>query len=128
MENAETGSERNSTKTPGTNENTDKGRPHLLVLTSDANLISLQRELKSVVSGEFLFRNTATGTRITTKSMVDYNATQKLLTEQNLHFSTFYKKADKPIKAVITHLPGNTSAEDIIVALQEIDYDVISVK
>jgi hypothetical protein len=77
------------------------------------------------VSGEFLFRNTATGTRITIKSMVDYNATQKLLNEQNLHFFKFYDtNADKPVKAVIRHLPGNTSAEDIIVDLQ----DVISVK
>jgi hypothetical protein len=72
-ENAETGSEGNSTKTPGTNETTGKGRPPPIVLTSEANLISLQRELKSVVSGEFFFRNTATGIRITTKSMVDYN-------------------------------------------------------
>jgi hypothetical protein len=30
--------------------------------------------------------------------MVDYNATQKFLTEKNLHFSTFYTKADKPVK------------------------------
>jgi hypothetical protein len=34
---------------------------------------------------------------------------------------------DKPVKANIRHLPGNTSAEDITVALQEMD-DVISVK
>jgi hypothetical protein len=59
---------------------------------------------------------------------VVYNATQKLLTEQNLHFSAFYTKADKPVKAAIMHLPGNTSAEDIILALQETDYGVISIK
>jgi hypothetical protein len=81
MENADTGSEGNSTERPGTNGSPGKGRTSPVVLTSEANLISLQRELKSVVSGEFLFRNTATGTRITTKSMVDYNAVQKFITE-----------------------------------------------
>jgi hypothetical protein len=45
----------------------------LIILSSEANLIHLQRELKSVVSGEF-FWNTATGTRITTRSVVDFNA------------------------------------------------------
>jgi hypothetical protein len=35
---------------------------------------------------------------------------------------------DKPVKAVIRHLPDNISAEDITVALQEIDYEVISIK
>jgi hypothetical protein len=64
MENGETGSEENPTKTPGTNESTDKSRPPPTVLTSEANIISLQRELKSVVGGEFFLRDTATGTRI----------------------------------------------------------------
>jgi hypothetical protein len=79
------------------------------------------------VSGEF-FPNTAIGTRITGKSMVDNNATQKFLDEKNLHFFPFYTKEGKPLKAVIRHLPGNSSAEDTIVALQKIDYDDISVK
>jgi hypothetical protein len=59
MENAETGSEEYSTKTPGTNKITGKGRPTSIALTSDAKLISLQRKLKSVVRGEF-FQNTET--------------------------------------------------------------------
>jgi hypothetical protein len=65
MENVGMGSEGNSTKTPGTNESTGKGRPSPIVLISEANLISHHRELKSVVTGEFFFRNTATRTRIT---------------------------------------------------------------
>jgi hypothetical protein len=48
--------------------------------------------------GGFLFRNTATGNRIATKGMMDYNAMHEFLTEQNLHFSIFYTKADKPVK------------------------------
>jgi hypothetical protein len=62
----------------------------------------------------------------TTKSMVDYSAIQKFLNKKN-HFFTFYTKADKPVKIVIRHMPGNTSAKDITVALQETDYDVIGV-
>jgi hypothetical protein len=92
------------------------GRPHPIVLTSKANKISLQREL-SVVSGEF-FRNTTNDTLITTKNMVNYNTIQKFLTEENLRFFTFFTKADKPVKAVIRHLLGNTSAKDITVTLQ----------
>jgi hypothetical protein len=40
MENAETGSEGNSTKTPGTNESTGKGKPTPNALTSEASLNS----------------------------------------------------------------------------------------
>jgi hypothetical protein len=118
VENVETGRKGISTKIPGTNESTGKGRSLPIVLTSEAKLISLQRELKSVVRGQFFFWNTATGTRIT-KSMVGYNAVQKFLIEKNVHFFTFYTKADKLVKAVIRHLPGNNSAEDITMALQE---------
>jgi hypothetical protein len=35
---------------------------------------------------------------------------------------------DKPVKAVIRHLPVNNPAEDITVVLLQIDYHVISVK
>jgi hypothetical protein len=75
-----------------------KGRPSPIVLTPKASLISLQRELKRVVSGEIIIRNTETGTWITTKSMADYTI-QKFFTEKNLHFFTFYKKTDKPVKS-----------------------------
>jgi hypothetical protein len=34
---------------------------------------------------------------------------------------------DKPVKAIIRHLPGNILAEDTTVALQELGYDIISV-
>jgi hypothetical protein len=45
---------------------------------------------------------------------MDYNAIQIFLTEKNLHFFTLYRKADKPVKNVIRHPPGNISAENII--------------
>jgi hypothetical protein len=47
-----------------------------------------KRELKSAVTGEFFSRNTATGTRITTESTVDYKAIQEFLTERGLSYFT----------------------------------------
>jgi hypothetical protein len=93
--------------------NDSKSRPPPIILTSEDDLVS--REIKIVMSGEF-FWNNATGIQVTTKSMVNYNAIQKFLTEKNLHFFIFYTKTVKLVKAVIRHLPGNTSAEDITVA------------
>jgi hypothetical protein len=78
MEGAEPDNE-GSSSTPQDKEKLDKDSPPPIVLTSEANLISLQKELKSIVSEEFFFRNTATGTRITTKNLADYKAIQTLL-------------------------------------------------
>jgi hypothetical protein len=103
MENVETGSEGNSTKIFGTSETTGKGRPPLVVLISDANLIGLQRELKSVMSGEFFIRNTATRNRITTKSTVDCNtiknsSLRKIST--SLHFTQRRINQLKPLSGI----------------------------
>jgi hypothetical protein len=70
---AKTGSEGKPTETPVTNESTGKGRPPPIIITSEAKLISLQRELKCCKQG-VLLQNTATGTQITIKSIVDHNA------------------------------------------------------
>jgi hypothetical protein len=72
------------------------------------------------VQGIF-FRNTATRTRNTTETKVDYNTIQKFLTVKNLHLFTFYAKAAIPVKAIIRHFIGSISAENITVTLQEID-------
>jgi hypothetical protein len=115
-------------ETPSSHNNLEKGRPPPIVLTSEVTLLSLQKDLKAVVTGEFFFRNTASGTRITTKSMAGYKVIQNLLSQKGLPFFTFYTRGEKPVKALIRHLPINTSSEDITVALQELGYEVISVK
>jgi hypothetical protein len=74
-------------ETSASDSNLDKGRPPPIVLTSEVNLLSLQKDFKTVVTGEFFFRNTASGTRITTKSMADYKAIQNLLSQKGLHSS-----------------------------------------
>jgi hypothetical protein len=48
------------------------GRPPPIILTSAANLIQLQKQLKSVAKQSFEFRNAKNGTRVVTKDMVDY--------------------------------------------------------
>jgi hypothetical protein len=65
-------------ETPSSHNNLEKGRPPPIVLTSEVNLLSLQKDLKAVVTGDFSFRNTASGTRITTKSMAYYKTIQNL--------------------------------------------------
>jgi hypothetical protein len=104
MEGAEVGDE-----TPSLDNNLQNGTPHPIVLTSEVNILSLQKDLKAVVTGEF-FRNIGSGTRITTKSMADYKTIQNVLSQKGLTFFTFNTKGDKPVKAVIRHLPINTSS------------------
>jgi hypothetical protein len=60
--------------------------------------------------------------------MTDYKAIQNLLSHKGLPRFIFYTKGEKPVKAVIRHMPNNTSSEDITVALQELGYEVFSVK
>jgi hypothetical protein len=46
----------------------------------------------------------------------------------NLSYYSFYPKFEKPVKAVIRHLPHNTTAEDISDGLVSLGFGVISVK
>jgi hypothetical protein len=91
-------------ETPSSENSLEKGRPTPIVLTSE--IISFQKDLKAVVTGEF-FRNTASGTRITTKIMADYKTIQNVLSKKGLPFFIFYTKGDNLVKAVIRHLPNN---------------------
>jgi hypothetical protein len=104
------------------------GRPPPIVLTSTVNLIQLQKQLKGVAKDSFEFRITRNGTRVVTKDMVDYQAVKHYFDNQSLPYFTFSPKSQKPIKAVIRHLPHNTPAEDIAEGLGDIGFDVISVK
>jgi hypothetical protein len=94
MANTEPGSEENFSKIRETNESSRKDTPTLIILTSEPNLVSLQRELTLAVSGEFFFRSTETGIRITTERVVDNNGIHKFFTEKNLNFFTFYTMAN----------------------------------
>jgi hypothetical protein len=115
-------------ETTSSDNNLDKGRPPPIILTFEVNLPSLQKDLEALVTGEFFCWNTASGTRIITESMADYKALQNFLSQKCVSFFTFYTKGDKQVKAVIRHLLKISSSEDNTVALQELGYEIISVK
>jgi hypothetical protein len=83
------------------------------MLSAKTNLIHLQKQLKNVVKADFEFRNTRNGTRVITKGMADFEAVKSHLSNNNLSYFSFFPKTQKPIKAVIRHLPPDTPAEDI---------------
>jgi hypothetical protein len=106
----------------------ERSRPPPIVLTSETNLIQLQKQIKGMVKGSFEFHSTRNGTRVVTREMTDFSAIRSHLESKSLHYYTFHPKSQKPIKAVIQHLPLNTTAEDISDGLVTLGFDVISVK
>jgi DNA replicative helicase MCM subunit Mcm2 (Cdc46/Mcm family) len=92
-------------------------RPPPIVMTFTTNLIQLQSDLKEHAKGEYEFRNTRSGTRIITKEMADYLAMKSYLEKHNLQYFTFSPNSEKPIKAVIRHLPPDS--------LEDMDFNVI---
>jgi hypothetical protein len=104
------------------------GRLPPRILMSAANLIQLQKQLKSVATHSFEFRSTKNRTRVVTKDMVDYQAVKSFFETKSLSYHTFYHKAEKSIKTVIHHLPINTPSEDIADGIVELGFDVIGVR
>jgi hypothetical protein len=104
------------------------GQPLPRVLTSAINLIQLQKRLKGVVSENFKFRSTRNGTRVITRSMADFQSVKSHFYSQNLSYYSFFPKSEKPIKAVICHLPHNTPAEDISDGLVSLGFNIVSVR
>jgi hypothetical protein len=96
------------------------GRPPPIILTSTANLIQLQKQLQSVVKENFELRSTRNGTRVITRSMADFQSVKSHFDAHNLSYYPFYPKSEKPMKAVIRHLPHNTPAEDISDGLESL--------
>jgi hypothetical protein len=103
------------------------GRPPPMVLTSAVNLILLQKQLKGVVSENFEFRSKRNGTRVMTRNLADFQRIKSHFDSQNLSYYSF-PKFEKPIKAVIRHLPHNTPAEDISESLVSLGFEDFSVK
>jgi hypothetical protein len=60
--------------------------------------------------------------------MADFVSVKSHLYASNLSYYSFYPKSEKPVKAVISHLPYNTPAEDIYDGLVSLGFDVIKVK
>jgi hypothetical protein len=81
-----------------------------------------------VVSENFEFRSTRNGTRVLTRNLADFQSVKSHFESQNLSYYFFFPKSEKPIKALIRHLPFNTPAEEISDGLVGLDFDVVSVK
>jgi hypothetical protein len=60
--------------------------------------------------------------------MVDYQAVKEYFKQNSLAYFTYFPKSEKPVKAVICHLPSNTPAQDISDGLVDLGFDVISIK
>jgi hypothetical protein len=60
--------------------------------------------------------------------MVDCRSVKTYFGSNDLSYYTFYPKSEKPIKAVIRHLPVTTPAEDIAEGVVDLSFDVMSVK
>jgi hypothetical protein len=104
------------------------GRSPPIILTTPTNLVQLQKQLKDVVAETFEFRNTRNGTRVLTKSLADFQSVKSYFDQRYLSYFSFFPKSEKPIKAVIHHLPINTPAEDISDGLVSLGFNIISVK
>jgi hypothetical protein len=60
--------------------------------------------------------------------MVDYQEVKAHFDQNSLAYFTFFPKSDKPVKAVLRHLPSNTPARDISDGLVDLGFDIVSVK
>jgi hypothetical protein len=74
------------------------------------------------------FRNTRNGTRVVTRNTAVFQSVKSHFDAHNLSYYSFYQKSEKPMKAVICHLPHNTPAEDISDGLVSLEFDFINVK
>jgi hypothetical protein len=56
--------------------------------------------------------------------MADFEAVKSHFTNYILSYYSFLPKSQTPVKAVIRHLPPNTTAEDISEGLVNLGFDV----
>jgi hypothetical protein len=80
--------------------------------------------MKSIVKGNFEFRSTRNGTRVITRSMADFQSVKSHFEDNNVSYYSFYPRSEKPMKAVILHLPHNTLAKDISDGLLSLGFHI----
>jgi hypothetical protein len=104
------------------------GRPPPIVISSTTNFIWLQGDLKELVKREYEFRNTRNGTRTIRKELEDYSTIKSYLEKNSLQHFTFSPNSEKPIGAVIRHLPQDTLVEDISNSFDHLCFNIINVR
>jgi hypothetical protein len=60
--------------------------------------------------------------------MADYSGMKSNMEENKLHYFTFSTNSEKPIMTAIRHLPPDTPAEDTSNNLEDLGFNVISVR
>jgi hypothetical protein len=60
--------------------------------------------------------------------MEDYSAMKSYLEKNNLYCFIVYPSSEKPTKAVLRHFPPDMPAEDISNSLEDLGFNVITVK
>jgi hypothetical protein len=103
-------------------------RPPQTDLTFAVKLNQSQKQLKNVASGNFGFRNTRNGTIAITRGMADFQCVKSYFDSQNFSYFSFFPKSENLVKAVISHLPHNTPAEDMSDGFVSLGFDVVIVK
>jgi hypothetical protein len=91
-------------------------------------LLNFQGEIKAITKGSFELQNVRNGTMVATREMTHYLVIKKHLEQKRVPHYTYHPKSEKPIKAVMRHLPGNTPAADIASELLAMDFTLISVR
>jgi hypothetical protein len=99
-------------------------RPPPVIPTFSPNQIQLQKQLKCVVKRNFDFRSTRNGTRVFSRGMADFQSVKSHFDANSLFYYLFHLKPEKPMKAVIRHLPQNTPADGLV----SLGFDISSVK
>jgi hypothetical protein len=60
--------------------------------------------------------------------MANYSAMKSYLEKNNVHYFTFSPNSEKPIKAVIHHIPLDTPVENISNSLEDLGFNVINMR
>jgi hypothetical protein len=85
-------------------------------------------DLRDHAEGEYQFRNIRNGNRIITKETAGYSSMTSYLEKHTLHYFTFSQNSEKPVEAIIHHLPRDTPAEDISTGLEDFGFNVYIVR
>jgi hypothetical protein len=93
-------------------------------MTSTTNLIRLQSDLNDHVKREYEFRNAWNGTRISTKEITKYSYIKPYLKKNSFHYFILSPNSEKPIKAIIHHLPPDGISSN----LDDLGFNVINVR
>jgi hypothetical protein len=102
------------------------GRPPPIKMASTTNLIQLQSDLEDHIKEKYEFRNIRNGARIITRNGRLFS--HEILHGETNNYFVVSPNSEKPMKAVIHHLPPDTPSEDISNYLEDLGFNVSNVR